>query len=497
MKRVGKFASVLLAVVFAATMLVGFAGCAKKKGIVIYVDGGGANGNFNTTASMDKSPANPYPYNTLETLAKEYMALHPNVKIIINKTSLNSDRETVVSLLTQKQAPHLLYQISPSWVEDAMKGWVVDLTDSLSEPNPYIEEGKAGAAKWSDLYIEKELLATRAANGRYYNVCLEKIPIGIIYNKEIFAAAGLDGIPTTYKELLEYQEKIYTKTGKNPYHPIYDWYDIFLEVSIFSKLFDTYDVIEKDGFISAEEIVRAWVKGEWGINSRPTTEAEKMYKEYFRLMKDKTKYYPEAYESYDALEEFLKGRVGMIEATGGYMAKVYNDPNFGPDKVGVFGFPTLTQESSVYGGNGVYRGTAGLCTGYCVTNRAVKDGQATVDACVDFLKFLTAPQNNNRLVNDLGLGMPISPEAEVNPLFVPLVEMYNEDISDPNRFDWNTFCTWSHFGKEYYDTFLNTVWAYQANELNITNALDEMAAATKTAFEAYMQLNGWTKDRWN
>ena len=76
----------------------------------------------------------------------------------------------------------------------------------------------------------------------------------------------------------------------------------------------------------------------------------------------------------------------MIEATGGYMAQAANDSkkNF---EVGVFGFPTLTDKDSVYGGKGVYRGTAGLCTGWFVTNSAVKDGQETVDACVDFLRF--------------------------------------------------------------------------------------------------------------
>lgn len=478
----------------------GLAACGDN-GIVIYVDGGGANGNFNTTASMVQSPENPYPYNTLETLAGEYMELHPEVKIVINKTSLNSDRESIVSLLTAEEAPHLLYQISPDVLSDAKNGWIIDLTEYLNQPNEYCEPGTPGSEKWSDIYNDKELLATRASDGKYYDICLEKIPIGILYNKDMFEAAGLVDdsgniiVPETFGQLLDTQKTISEKLGKNPYFPIYTWYDIALEVSLFADLFPEYDTIEEDGFISLEEIVKAYKNGSWGISSTPKTEAEKRYREYFRLMKEKTKYYPSAWTSYDALEEFLKGDVAMIEATGGYMAQAANDQtkNF---EVGVFGFPTLTEEDSQYGGSGVYRGTAGLCTGYFVTNAATRDGQETVEACVDFLKFLTAPQNNNRLINDLGLGLPISSEAEINELFQPLVDIYKEDCEDPDRYDWNTYCTWSDFGKLYYDTFLNTVQAYEIGKLDIDEALDTMAAATETAVDKAMKDNGWTVDQW-
>ena len=495
MKTVKRLMVALLAVVLMMSSLTGMAACSGG-GIVIYVDGGGANGNFNTTASMEQSPENPYPYNTLEKLAEEYMADHPDVEIVINRTSLNSDRETTVSLLSQAQAPHLLFTETPDLMGDVANGYYVDLTEYLGQPNPYCADGTAGSGKWSDIYNEKELLATQATNGHYYSICLEKIPIGIIYNKSIFADAGLTEVPETFGELLDAQKAISENTGKIPYFPIYDWYDIFLEVSIFSHKFDEYDVLIEDGFVSDEELVRAYVKGLWGISPNPTTDAERMYKEYVQLIKQKSQYYPVAYESYDALSEFLKGNVGMIEATGGYMMQIYNDTtkNF---EVDVFGFPTLSMEDSVYGGNGVYRGTAGLTTAYYVTNAAVNDGPETVEACVDFLRFLTAPQNNERLINDLGLGLPLSSDAEVNSLFQPLVEMYNEDLEDPNRYDWNSFCSWNGFGKIYMDEFLNNIWAYQVGKMDLIDLLSDMQAATVTVMESVMETNGWTESTWN
>ncbi len=323
-----------------------------------------------------------------------------------------------------------------------------------------------------------------------------------MYNKTMFREAGLvdaDGnivVPQTFGELLSAQKQIYENLNKNPYFPIYTWYDIVLEVSLFADLFEGYDTVVEDGFISLEEIVKAYNNGTWGISSNPTTDAEKRYREYFKLMKQKTQYYPDAWSSYDTLEEFLKGNVAMIEATGGYMAQAANDQTK-DFEVGVFGFPTLSKEDSIYGGSGVYRGTAGLCTGYFVTNTAVKDGQETVDACIDFLKFLTAPQNNVRLINDLGLGLPLDSNAQINELFQPLVDIYLEDCNDPNRYDWNTFCTWNDLGKEYYDTFLTTVQGYQIGKYDIDESMDRMARATKSSIEKAMRDNGWTTSIWN
>ena len=502
MKRIISF---IVTAIFVMSIPFGMSAC-KKKGddkIVIYVDGGGGNGNFNTTISMDKTPENPYPYNTLEKLAGEYMAAHPDVTIIINNQSLNSDREAITSLFAAEEAPHLLFMQSPDPLTDAKNGYIVDLSEYIEQPNQYCAEGTLGSAKWKDIYNEKEFLATtRMTDGKCYSICLEKIPIGILYNKDMFEAAGLvdeEGnivTPDTFGELLEYQEIISTKLDKNPYFPIYTWYDIVLEVSVFADLFEQYDSIDKNGFISLEELVKAYNNGTWGISSTPETEAEKRYREYVKLLKKKTEYYPNAWSSYDALEEFLKGNVAMIEATGGYMAQAAGDmtKDF---EVGVFGFPTLSAEDSVYGGKGVYRGSAGLTTGYFVTNTAVADGQKTVDACVDFLKFLTAPQNNNRLINDLGLGLPLDANAEINPLFQPLIDIYKQDCQDPNRYDWNTFNSWNSFNKLYYDTFLITIQGYQSGKYDIDETLDMISRATKTAIEKAMNDNGWTKDSWN
>ncbi|MDD2575761.1 MAG: ABC transporter substrate-binding protein, partial [Acholeplasmataceae bacterium] len=174
----------------------------------IVVDAGGDIGNFNTTPIMTPSEANPFPYNTLETLAREWEALNPGYKIEINKTSSNGDRAILVPQLNNKTAPDITYQNGTVVNMDLGKDYYVALNDYLDKPNKYVE----GNVAWKDLYIPEELAQNMASDGKYYTITLEKIPVGIMYNKEILAAAGVEEIPKTYAEFLQALSDIKTKT---------------------------------------------------------------------------------------------------------------------------------------------------------------------------------------------------------------------------------------------------------------------------------------------
>lgn len=83
------------------------------------------------------------------------------------------------------------------------------------------------------------------------------------------------------------------------------------------------------------------------------------------------------------------------------------------------------------------RGSAGLSSAYWVTNSAIAKGQAAVDACVDFLMYLTASENNARLVNDLGYALPLDVTKSNVELFSEIKEQYIEDSADENAVMWS------------------------------------------------------------
>src|SRR5690554_3313699 len=116
-KSMRKLKSILFTFVTILTIFI-ISGCKKEDRIVIVVDGGGQQGHYNSTVSMEYDPvANPYPYNTLEKLAEEWMKNNPKFKIEIARNSLNNDRERVVSSLSQKTAPDILFYMNTTIAE--------------------------------------------------------------------------------------------------------------------------------------------------------------------------------------------------------------------------------------------------------------------------------------------------------------------------------------------------------------------------------------------
>src|SRR5690554_6980261 len=195
----------------------------------IVVDGGGDIGNFNTTPIMTPSESNPFPYNTLEVLAKEWEELNPGYKIHINRTSNNGKRAIIIPQLNNKTAPDILYQNGTVVNMDIGKDYYVEMTDYLNKPNKYVE----GNTAWKDLYAPEELAQNLATDGKHYAITLEKIPVGIMYNKEIFELIGKTDYPETYAELLTYMKDIKENTNKEAYATTYTWYDIVLETAMF------------------------------------------------------------------------------------------------------------------------------------------------------------------------------------------------------------------------------------------------------------------------
>ena len=138
--------------------------------VTITVDGGGDIADFNSTTSMVKSDANPFPYNTLETLCKEWEKTHPQYTVKINKTSAHGDRSVLIPQLISKQSCDIIYQNGNVINSDLGKNYYADLTPYLNSPNPYNDN-----KLWKEVYNEGELASTQASDGKYYYVPYEPI----------------------------------------------------------------------------------------------------------------------------------------------------------------------------------------------------------------------------------------------------------------------------------------------------------------------------------
>jgi ABC-type glycerol-3-phosphate transport system substrate-binding protein len=358
--------------------------------------------------------------------------------------------------------------------------WIVPLTKYLDEPNPYVP----GNQKWSDLFIAPWLRVTRSTDGEMRFLPLDSVPIGIIYNKDLFARAGITKVPETYKEFDEALDKL-NAIGVVPYLPIFGWTNLFIQGSLLSAKVDLLDVLTVDGVLDGEEIARGFEKGLLSAKDPEFTE-------WVRLMKERTRYYPTGWQSTDVMAGFVQGQIAMIEAVGVHMRMVSDDANR-RFEVGTFPFPLVTTETSPFGTSGVIRGSAGYSTCWQITNTAVANG--SVDACVDFLRFITTPENNARMVNSLSASTPAVIGAKGVALFEPLIQIAENDMNAGFK-DWHACILDSAFDTEYGDLYISLYNAYILGEITAQQFQEQYDEGARLAIRRMERTAGWDKSRW-
>lgn len=496
----------LVGAIAAGAMCVGCGGSNGGKKIQIVVDGGGIAGNYNSSISMTPSPANPNPYNQLELLAKEWSEQNDKYEIKINRNSMNGNRDAILGYVSTSSGPDIIFQTGTTIAEDMEKNYFVDMTDYLDQPNKYAE----GNEKWADLYDPQELEASRAPNGSFYSIGIDRNVAGIMYNEKILKAAGVELPINTYGDFVKAQTKIQTYSDSNsleiiPYAMVDNWYDIVLESGLYGCKIDEYDVINKNGVINAEEICRASTLGDYKIMNGTTLDPR--YEAYLNILKKSQEYTPAGTKGNTAVTEFMKGNVAMVSCLGKSMVQVQLQNKV--EELGVMGYPVLTQaDVDTYGGvkgvtidaEGVRRGISGIGTGWWITNSAMK--KQTVEACVDFLQYVTAPQNNVKMVNKLGYALPLDTELAategLNPLFDDVIAQYNEDVKN-GFYEFHVFNSWGILGFDYWSTFV-------VQSTNLYNGAEpkEVAQAINSQFlssrDTLIEKNGtsgaWDVDGW-
>lgn len=491
------------------------------------IDAGGQNAQYNSTTSMDYDKfLNPYPYNTLEVLVdawNEANAEKYGYYFEVAETSINMDRETMAPMLSNGSAPEILYYLGTTIAEDQSKGWFYNISSAMETPNKYSKPGEAGSVMWKDLYDSASYASSFAPNGEKYTVELEQNPIGIIYNKTLFEAAGITEIPVTYKDFMEAQDKInayaqsVNRGDKNndstyicPYFHMYPWYDSYLESSLWASELEFMDVVSVDGRVNAEEYARAYMQKDPVTGERRFSPEDEKYVELFRLIKQMTKYYPTNYNSYYAEQQFVVGNLAMLEVVGGSIRELVDTVD-GEFEIGVMPYPILTQQPENEAANPYYttfnvdkyvrRGFSGYSTGWAITNSAMnKDAAAgntnCVDACIDLLMYLSCYENNDKMVNDLGFAVPLSGNT-TNEYFKTLSDIYKSDVANENTVAWGCATAGGTMNKDYYDTFY--LFRQEAIGLDM-NAIEAKLPILKNSFinavNTLYNTNKWDNTAW-
>ncbi|MER7025092.1 MULTISPECIES: extracellular solute-binding protein [Streptomyces] len=269
------------------------------------------------------------------------------------------------------------------------------LTTALSEDSPpdVVEIGntqtaayaKAGAllelgdlkkqigADWSDSFNKAAM-----ADGKQYALPWYAGNRVVMYNKKIWAKAGIKDLPTTRTELFKAFDTIGKKTDAEPlYLPGQNWY-FFDGLTIGTGA----DLVKKSG-------------GKWVSNLADPKVAKAMdiYKTY-QSFSDAPKNKDEA--TPQQAEVFAKGKTGAIIAMGYEAATAIKANPDIKDDIGFFTIPGETADKP----EGVFLGGSNL---------AVAGGSTKQDLAKEFLKIALSKKNDAQMVKEVGWS-PKSPD---------------------------------------------------------------------------------------
>ncbi len=307
-----------------------------------------------TTVKWLHIEANPNQVKVWEEVARDFEAKNPGVKIEMSFLENEAYKAKAPTLLQSKDRPHIIY----SWAGGVLKsqveaGVLEDISAQVADHTP-----KLSAAA----------VAAFTVNGKVYGLPHTVSQVGFMYNKELFAKAGVDATKiATWDDLLAAVKQLKAAqvtpimvggADKWPLH----FYWTYLAMRIGGKA----------GFDAA-------LKGENGGFAGDTfVKAGDLFKQLVDLQPFQNGFL--GAKNPQAVGAFGDGKAAMILAISSFYhtqrALAADKQGLSDDKVGWFNFPVVP------GGKGEPSDTLGGINGWLITKGAPKEATAFLKAFI-------------------------------------------------------------------------------------------------------------------
>jgi ABC-type glycerol-3-phosphate transport system substrate-binding protein len=373
----------------------------------------------------------PNPPRYLNRIIAEYERLHPNITItLVPPLAPGSDYITWVrTQAAGAQLPDIVWLQASQVNNQLPRGMFEPLTEFLNQGNPYIPAGQPGHDRWLDSFAGFVMEFVQADDGNWYQVNADYVGTAIFYNKEIFAEAGLDpeNPPQTWSEFIAAHQAI-RAIGKEafafPLGPsafIWSWWHRVGATQFYGDRFDELNVDNNLFRLSPYSQARNYAVGVWDPE-------DERYQETFRILKDWSQYWVPGALSMDITDTFrmfVNGDVAMYWNGSWAVPQTLNNEQV-QFEWATFSLPTFDEEATEF-----YTGVSAPMIGgpsaafqYSIPTNQANNTMTPekLEAAVDFLKFLTAPQNSGPMVNDLGSFIPTVAGTEPLPSMAELIE---------------------------------------------------------------------------
>ncbi|MCI8412797.1 MAG: carbohydrate ABC transporter substrate-binding protein [Clostridia bacterium] len=376
----------------------------------------------------------PYQY-ALEYVAAEYNKTQDDFEVVIDRQDAGNYRTWMGARLAGGNASDILATTIVYGNTDAANGYLCDLSDELSKPNPYNEGEESWADSFGGTYLTQ--VAYAADTSQYYCVPTSTVSVRIMINKDMLKKNGVE-IPDenwTFSDFRRICEKLEAKgiTAMEIANAKFINYMVSWMIDIFMAQLKYDDINGYDrntnGQVETEEIVRAFLDGEDVLNLATDTD----FAETMRFLKTWSKYWGDGYNSRsDTSENFLRQSVPMFFSGSWGVSGVeltLNNDNPDADKTNPYTmfdyvslpFPKLEKETYIDADNtftftnlkeGLPFQELGEPSGcFCIPKSTADNGKYEV--AVDFLKYLTS-QKGASIMAERAYEIPVTKGVQVS-----------------------------------------------------------------------------------
>src|SRR6478752_569632 len=315
-----------------------------------------------TTVKWMHLELNPNQIKIWEEAARAFEAKNPGVKIEMQFLENEAYKAKLPTLLQSKDKPNIIF----SWAGGVLQAQVeAGVIEDITEPMKGYSDTLAPAA-----------VEAFKINGKNYGIPVQVSQVGFMYNKELFAKAGVDATKIkTWDDLLA-AVKTLKSAGITP-----------IMVGGADKwplhFYWTHLAVRMGG----KPAIEAAMKGQDGGFESPTyVKSAELYKQLVDLQPFQNGFL--GFKNPQAVGAFGDGKAAMYLAISSFYhtqkALAADKVGLTDDKVGWFDFPTVP------GGKGDPTDTLGGITGWLITKGAPKEA-------TDFLKYFISKDVQTRL----------------------------------------------------------------------------------------------------
>ena len=408
-----------------------------------------------------------------QTVADAYKDEHPNVDIEWYRFPAGSSTdEWLLARMTAQDSPDIYWSNTENLWPHLNKGWALDFTEYMNQPNPYV----SGNERWVDQFQDVAVFSQTGPDGKLYGVNMDGAGVLTVYNKDAFAEAGITEEPVTWGDYLTAWQKL-LDAGYIPFGA-----DCSINTCCFPHWFEgqiynqfiwdsVWDWDDDDNkLITGRECVEHFQKGDY-----PNWEA---YTAFAQLFKQMVPYLPMGFEGVvDYRQLFRQGKVAMYFEGNWAVSQFKASPP--PFEFSWLQPMMITKDiwAAAPEKIGRIQGAWGAMQ-YHVPGYLAESAPDRVGVIMDWLMFSSKPENVTTVLKETGM-VPLTKGATGMPELAPFAAEYDRAVPYQS---WTTMSPSAQeaeytLWQEYLPTDMSTDEFRVAAEVSLQSEVDKLLEA--------------------